>query len=51
MNQNQVRILNDIIIINCFNNFWVGVVKNGCGSLGLENQKYALSQEWIDELR
>ena len=33
-----------------FNNFWMVVIKNGCGLLGLRTLKYAQSQEWINEL-
>ena len=36
-------------IKNNFNNFWMVVVKNGCGLLGHGVLKSALSQEWIDE--
>ena len=34
-----------------FNNFWVGLVKHMCCSLGYETLKSTLSQGWIDELR
>ena len=33
-----------------FNNFWVVVVKNGPGFLGLGTLKSTVSQEWIDEI-
>ena len=32
-----------------FNNFWVGGVKNGHGTLGDKIVKFAISEEWIDE--
>ena len=33
-----------------FNNFWVVVVKNGCGLLGFVTRKSAVSQESVDEV-
>ena len=33
-----------------FNNFWMLVIKNGCGLLGLGALKSAVSQEWFDGL-
>ena len=33
-----------------FNNFWVVVVKNSCGLLGLVTRKSAVSQESVDEV-
>ena len=33
-----------------FNNFWVGMFKNGCGLLGDGTLRSTLSWQWIDEL-
>ena len=35
---------------SCFNDFWVGVVKNGCGLLVHETLKSDVSYKWVHEL-